>query len=164
MVIVILDPEAFFLNTQDGPGWHSTFRCYCSTCVTRIDLDAALANPRFTLLAPTRVDGFLVGAKKWSTFPVRDLSPYSQRRESELWNVVCLDQHVQMSLKEDFFRYFDKRRLVLAPDRTTNSSFISGLVVHFHGESCGQMLSSRIIRLTTIQDLKASENRSLHQR
>lgn len=134
------------------PSRHSTFGCYCSTCVAQIDLDGVLANPRYTLLAPTRVHGFIVEAKKWTTFPVRDLWPYSERMHFDLWNAVCLDRHVQLSLKEDFLRYFDKRRQALAP-RTGPEidivpSSIRGLVVHFHGEPCRPILSPRNIRLT----------------
>jgi len=138
VVSAILDPAAFSRNNEERRSRRSTFGCYCSACSTPMTLDGVLENPRYLLLAPTTVDGFVIATKKWSTCPIRDLQVQRQEWNPDILDPVCLDKQVQMSLKEGFAGYFDKRRQFLAPrtglDLDLVSLHMSRLVVHFHGK------------------------------
>ncbi|SPQ20266.1 cea8a281-c326-4456-afdf-3a16c39a6fcc [Thermothielavioides terrestris] len=110
---VILDPEAFALNTAEGTTTQSSVRCYCTVCTNSWTTASILENPRYLLLAPTRVEGFHLRTKKWVTLPIRELCLSPESENADAMDTAYLGKARTSSLKNKLASYFAKRARVL---------------------------------------------------
>ncbi|AEO66502.1 uncharacterized protein THITE_2154552 [Thermothielavioides terrestris NRRL 8126] len=136
---VILDPEAFALNTAEGTTTQSSVRCYCTVCTNSWTTASILENPRYLLLAPTRVEGFHLRTKKWVTLPIRELCLSPESENADAMDTAYLGKARTSSLKNKLASYFAKRARVLRMSKRGQSASVverglgRGLVLHFQG-------------------------------
>ncbi|KAH6632198.1 hypothetical protein F5144DRAFT_593009 [Chaetomium tenue] len=147
-VKTILDPAAFSLYNEEPLQTTATFGCYCSGCTSSISSEDVLRSARYLLLAPTKVEGFLLIAKKWTTFPIGEL----RLVEPSWWNAetletVALDENTVCFLKEKITEHFAWRMEVVEGTNqyplTAEHISRKAFVAQFHGpEGVGKALTA----------------------
>ncbi|KAK4119244.1 hypothetical protein N657DRAFT_637423 [Parathielavia appendiculata] len=73
-----------------------------SACTTPVNLDALPARTRYLLLAPTRLEGFMLETRKWALFDIADLHPHREKLEdADPLHSIYLDKILFASLNEE---------------------------------------------------------------
>lgn len=107
-----------------------------------MSLDNLMENPRFLLLAPTTVEGFVFDDKKWLRLAIRGLRIHKHHSERPM-RFDSLDNTVREGLMKDCAKFFGERSATMSMisrfgfgrvgDPGAVRKFGGQMILHFHG-------------------------------